>query len=170
VSARNELQIEEDSMKLKTLAAAAALMTAASAYAVGPGNLGNIDNQIVAIGDTNQGVFLDVYTFEVSGSGGVLGALLTGTADVQINGIGFLDAANNVLATDLDGSDGFAALITLTSGGIYHFAVNGTALGGSYEGILQTQIAPAIPEPETYALMLAGLGAIGWAARRRQRA
>jgi hypothetical protein len=36
--------------------------------------------------------------------------------------------------------------------------------GGEIRGAL---IAP-IPEPETYALMLAGLGAIGWVARRRK--
>jgi hypothetical protein len=31
-----------------------------------------------------------------------------------------------------------------------------------------TNIAPAIPEPETYALMLAGLGVMGFIARRRK--
>lgn len=30
-------------------------------------------------------------------------------------------------------------------------------------------ITPAVPEPETYSLMLAGLGALGWVARRRGR-
>ena len=28
----------------------------------------------------------------------------------------------------------------------------------------------AVPEPETYAMLLAGLGAMGWAARRKKRA
>lgn len=31
-------------------------------------------------------------------------------------------------------------------------------------------VAAAVPEPETYALMLAGLGIVGWASRRRARA
>jgi hypothetical protein len=34
---------------------------------------------------------------------------------------------------------------------------------------LQYGSTPPIPEPETYALMLAGLGLVGWAARRRMR-
>jgi hypothetical protein len=39
--------------------------------------------------------------------------------------------------------------------GISHFTVYGT-------------VTPPIPEPSTYALMLAGLGVVGWMARRRR--
>ena len=40
-----------------------------------------------------------------------------------------------------------------------------------YAGFEQTGGVPTnpVPEPETYALMLAGLGLVGWAARRRRR-
>lgn len=34
---------------------------------------------------------------------------------------------------------------------------------------LNTAVLAAVPEPSTYALMLAGLGALGWAARQRRR-
>jgi len=41
-----------------------------------------------------------------------------------------------------------------------------------YAGFVQTggvPTVPVVPEPETYALMLAGLGLVGWVARRRRR-
>ena len=40
-------------------------------------------------------------------------------------------------------------------------------LGGSYAGVLEGATAP-VPGPEIYALMLAGLGAVGFIARRRR--
>ena len=33
--------------------------------------------------------------------------------------------------------------------------------------IAQAALSAVVPEPETYALMLLGLGVVGWAARRR---
>lgn len=57
--------------------------------------------------------------------------------------------------------------VTLNAGGNYAYVVAGTdtgALGGSY--VLTASAAP-VPEPETYALFLAGLAAVGFVARRR---
>ena len=57
-----------------------------------------------------------------------------------------------------------------------HLAVTGdagsfVAVGGVSQapdaGALAPTVAAPVPEPETYALLLAGLGVVGWAARRR---
>lgn len=52
--------------------------------------------------------------------------------------------------------------------GTHHLVISGVvgSGGGSYSATLALAPAP-VPEPETYALMLAGLGAIGFLARRR---
>jgi hypothetical protein len=45
--------------------------------------------------------------------------------------------------------------------------VTGTADAGSiYGGALNVALTP-VPEPQTLALLLAGLGVIGWVAKRR---
>ena len=57
----------------------------------------------------------------------------------------------------------FAALVAgFDSGTSYVNIHNAQFPGGEIRGFLH-----AVPEPETYALMLAGLGVLGWAARRK---
>lgn len=56
-----------------------------------------------------------------------------------------------------------------TSPGCASLVVPGASCGFSANAAIGTFTALPVPEPETYALMLAGLGAIGFAARRRRR-
>jgi hypothetical protein len=53
--------------------------------------------------------------------------------------------------------------------GNYFYTVTGKVASDAFAATYQlnSQLAP-VPEPETYALMLAGLGAVGFVARRRQ--
>jgi hypothetical protein len=58
---------------------------------------------------------------------------------------------------------------TTLPAGFYQLKVSGTTVGGqaSYGGNI---VATPVPEPETYAMLLAGLGVVGFLARRRQSA
>jgi choice-of-anchor C domain-containing protein len=48
-------------------------------------------------------------------------------------------------------------------------AINGLCCyGAALDNVRVTQVAAPIPEPETYAMMLAGLGLLGFAGRRRK--
>lgn len=77
-------------------------------------------------------------------------------ATVTGNGIGKTD--NNWLTLDF--------LVSGTGSDILTFAAVGTSdgLGGSLDNVILT----AVPEPETYGMMLVGLGLMGFVARRRR--
>lgn len=61
-------------------------------------------------------------------------------------------------------------LVGTLAAGQYHLDISGVfgrqAIGGQYSVALNA--VPAVPEPETYALMLAGLGFVAFMARRRR--
>ena len=76
---------------------------------------------------------------------------------------------------------GDAVITSETGHGVFDVHYNGSSFvvtnigtfpGQPEDGIFVTAdiIQPPVPEPETYALMLVGLGALGWAGRRRRQA
>lgn len=87
--------------------------------------------------------------------------------------LSLFNASNNqLLATGVQsGQSATLNSFPLTGGQNYYYVVSGnaTGLGGGNLSGAYTMIASAspVPEPETYALFLAGLAAIGFVARRR---
>ncbi|HSC65032.1 MAG TPA: PEP-CTERM sorting domain-containing protein [Caldimonas sp.] len=65
-----------------------------------------------------------------------------------------------------------AVFTPATLGGAYDLIIgfnDGLRVDADYDDMVIGLRVAAIPEPETYALLLAGLGAVGFIARRRQR-
>lgn len=83
--------------------------------------------------------------------------------------IDIVDAGNTVVASDtFAGTLAGFAMSTFASSigpGTYTLVATGTAVRDSVLDISLSFAAP-VPEPETYALLLAGLGVIGFVARR----
>ena len=66
-------------------------------------------------------------------------------------------------------STAFAAFLTGVQSGRAYLNIHTSAeSGGVPGGEIRAFLAP-VPEPETYALMLAGLGLVGWVASRRRK-
>ena len=158
-------------MKLKHIAAAAVLAVSGSAFAVGPGSLGAIDNLPTIIGNTvTPGIFQDLYTFSIVNPG-AMGGSVTASNFFTYNILGLAVSLVDSSLTQV-GFDNTPANFTFSglSAGSYALNVIGFASGSSggvYGGSFVVQTAP-VPEPETYALMLAGLGIVGFMASRRK--
>ncbi|OGA98707.1 MAG: hypothetical protein A3E25_20715 [Burkholderiales bacterium RIFCSPHIGHO2_12_FULL_69_20] len=82
-----------------------------------------------------------------------------------------LNQADQYNASFITGSGGTVAgaeerLINNLASGNAYFNIHTSTFGG---GEIRAFVT-VVPEPETYALMLAGLGIVGWAAQRRRQA
>ena len=131
------------------------------------------------------GSFSDVYTFTLSQDSDTVTSAVA-LQQPNIDGGGFdynIEGGSFGLYSDADGDGMNGTLISSTTfgsnntsltadsvaAGSYYFVVAGNAsgdLGGIYN--FTTNTAP-VPEPETYALMLAGLGLLGFVGKRRMR-
>lgn len=168
---------------VQTLLAIALASAAGSAAAVGPGHLGNLSGNTVSIGNSflPMSTFSDVYTFDIMPLSSVAGTAVSIELDLpSIPGnefsisnfkIEFRDSANNVIAFDTPTASNDYTLdleANLPAAMGYKFVVSGNVtgtLGGSYGGALA---AAPVPEAETYAMLLAGLGLVGFMVSRRR--
>lgn len=158
-------------MKIKALIAASVLAVSAPAFAVSPGSLGTIDNMPITLSNiVPMGIFQDVYSFSLADPGTLSGnaqAVNFGPYSILGLTVTLQDSSFSVIGSDSSPSDGFT--FAGLAAGTYALNVLGFATGsggGFYAGGIVAETAP-IPEPETYAMLLAGLLAIGFVARRR---
>jgi hypothetical protein len=132
-----------------------------------------VTKSITASADNTWGDY-DTFAFTISATTGVTGSapdvdLAYWFDDVDVKSVALF---KNVIGTDpqignTDTSTEQFSFSNLGAGSYYlKVLVNGCA---DYKVTLSTSpTASAVPEPEAYAMMLAGLGLIGFAARRKQ--
>lgn len=125
------------------------------------------------MGDT----FADQFTFSVTGLPHNIDAIvssISSSADtgLDITGLSVYSEAGVLIASGTSLMSGMSDVWTLSADnlalGNYYLQVNGTMASetaGSFGGAVM--LVP-VPEPETYGMMLAGLGLLGWMARGRK--
>ncbi|MEJ6000462.1 FxDxF family PEP-CTERM protein [Paucibacter soli] len=162
-------------MELKQVMAALAVAMAGMSAHAGGGAWAQHDPIELGFGSAiGAGSLLsDVWSFSLASSGNLVAVGVSNDGGVfnLTGGMVELYKVGNAVALDSFQFDQAAvnhAFGTLTAGNYYYkvtASVAAGALAGTYQ--LNSSLAP-VPEPETYAMLLAGLGVVGFLARRRQ--
>lgn len=115
------------------------------------------------------GAFTDTFTFNPSVGPSLANAIIQTISLMGNNDLNLTSASLNGNALTLTGPGAFEWGIVnpVNVSGTLVLTVMGTTLtpSASYSGDINVS---AVPEPETYGMLLAGLGVVGWLARRRQ--
>ena len=157
-------------MKLKFVAAAAVLALASGVAFAG-------DQSVAFIGDTASfsslaapGTALDGGTDTITFTGLAAGAynyVLTYSGQWALNTGATLNGTPAVAASSPSGS-AFFGFIESAGDSPFVLTLFGLPLAGKSTVYSGEMTVTAVPEPETYAMMLAGLAAVGFLARRRR--
>lgn len=163
-------------MKLKTtlvaLVAALGLSNVqANTYDLGALSAGSFTSGQYSVANANDGSFTDTFNFSLTSLSNLSGAFAVNVLNTNffINAITLtnsLTTTTGSIGTFDSAAGAFAA--TSLGGGAYSLSLSGYETGekgGKYT--LSYTLAP-VPEPETYAMFLAGLGLMGVIARRRR--
>lgn len=162
-------------MKLKSIAAASVVaLTALSSHAA-TASWGQHDLLESAIGLTAGGVIFDTYSFSLASQSNVassissLGSIVPASYSLfSVGGDGLVGTADDAgIASWTFGGAPTVSTVTLGAGS-YYYSVFGFAPGVAAYSINSAATAVPVPEPETYALLAAGLGVIGFVVSRRR--
>ena len=169
-------------MNLKQLVVSAALVVAASASCAqdAPIPLTLVTTGPNLIGTTFQrsvsGMFIDMFSFMPADVAGTVSVTLM-PLDTSINFFAALINGDSFGFFPESGATNFSfqsvvdarSPLSLTVFGYAGDASNLTDASGRYSGSIQVQTVAAVPEPETYVLLLAGLATLGALKRRSSR-
>jgi hypothetical protein len=128
---------------------------------------------------TNQ-AFVNAVTAQISSAVSTLDLLFSTTfAGTGLNVSVSCTDARGCASVAAGDSRSFSVSVTGVNAGLYEFDVLTRGISGAQDYTIRVgdggagggggDPVPAIPEPQTYALMLAGLGLVGWMARRRRK-
>lgn len=165
-------------MKLKLLAAAAISALAVSGAQASTTNWGALTDLQVAAAKVDPGAFDDFISFSIGALSNLSSTTVANNLTTVLNispgatvslFSGAIGSGSEVGSYTFDGTTGSSwHTMTNLAAGNYYFEIKGTATGsmGGFYSITATT-AP-VPEPETYAMLLAGLGVVGSLYRRRK--
>ena len=163
-------------MKLKTLAAASVVaLTALSSHAAST-SWGAHDALEMGGNTVTAGAIFDTYSFSLAAGASVTSGVLSfgnivgGAYSLYSYGVdGLMGTGDDVgLGAWTFGGVPATHSVALNAGSYYYSVLGGSAGTSSYAIASAVATAP-VPEPETYALLGAGLGVIGFLASRRRR-
>ena len=172
---------------LAALALATATLATPAAFAEdisnGPQALAILDNSAY-FGDSfamnNEGdTFMDRFTFMVTEAPHDIDTIVSSISraantGLDITGLGLYSSVGNLITAGAMSSSGAQDVWTLSADalavGRYYLQVSGTMVSNTSGSFGGSVMLNPVPEPETYGMMLAGLGVLGWLARRRKAA